>query len=261
MLINSVILFLRDALPVFVLISMLLAVANHSHRQISWLWWALVLGLFGSLGLTHAVDNLSELLDGAGVEVFMFSGQVATFLLLLLSLYCQFSHRRRGWRWSAIAIVALVLAMDGANFLVYFFSYWTHEQTPLALIMGTILGGAVCMSVAVLLHILCRQWLAAGYMLPGALLMLMWGAGQLSYALNLLTQVDLLPPMTPIWDTSNWIADNSELGHLLNSLMGYEAAPGLLQLSIYLLAVVLPFSWLYRHVHLSRSPLAAKGEV
>ncbi|GGO70018.1 hypothetical protein [Bowmanella pacifica] len=261
MLINSVILFLRDALPVFVLVSMLLAVANHSQRQINWLGWALALGLLGSLALTHAVDNLSELLEGAGVEVFIFSCQVAMFALLLVNLHCQFSLRPQGWRWSAIAMVSLVLAMDGANFLVYFFSYWTHEQTPLALIMGTILGGAVCMSVAVLLHILCRQWLAAGYKLPGALLMLMWGAGQLSYALNLLTQVDLLPPMTPIWDTSQWIADNSELGHLLNSLMGYEAAPGLWQLCVYLLAVVLPFSWLYRRVHPSRSPMAAKGEV
>ncbi|GAA0360801.1 hypothetical protein GCM10009092_26320 [Bowmanella denitrificans] len=260
-LINSVILFLRDALPVFVLISLLLAFANFAGRRWYWLGGALLMGLAGSMLLTHQVDNLSEWLEGAGVEVFIFACQLIIYALLLINLQCQFKDYQNAWIATAVLMVGLVLTLDGANFLVYLFSYWSHEQTPMALVMGTILGGTVCMSLAVLLYIGCQHWLASGYPLLCALLMLLWGAGQLSYSLNLLSQVDLLPPMRPVWDTSDWIADNSELGHLLNSLMGYEAAPGLLQIIVYMLAVLLPFIWLY---HLNRHAYptpVVKGEV
>ncbi|GAB3032965.1 FTR1 family protein [Bowmanella dokdonensis] len=247
MLINSIILFLRDALPAFILISVLLAFANQQQRSLMWLGWGTALGFFSAVMLATLVDNLSELAEGAGMELTMILLQCLAYGMILLNLACSVGrqHNARLWQLTAAGAVLLTLTLDGANFLVFFVGFWTHGTSPLALMLGTMMGAAVCISVAVLLYLLCQHWLAGHRVWLCALFLLCWSAGQLVHILPLLAQVDLISPLQAVWDTSQWIADSSEMGHLLHSLFGYEAAPSFWQLVIYLLSALGPFAWLY----------------
>jgi len=58
-------------------------------------------------------------------------------------------------------------------------------------------------------------------------------AGMLSQAVLLLIQADWLPSQLPLWDTSEWLSENSVTGQLLYALIGYEATPTALQAFFY----------------------------
>ena len=51
------------------------------------------------------------------------------------------------------------------------------------------------------------------------------GARQISMAVAILIQTDVLAPGAVLWDSQQWIQEQSEYGYFLNALLGYEATP------------------------------------
>ena len=60
----------------------------------------------------------------------------------------------------------------------------------------------------------------------------------LSQATLQLTQADWLPAAQPLWDSSYWVSENSITGHVLYSLIGYEATPSGLQVTAYVSGMI-----------------------
>ncbi|NQZ12278.1 MAG: hypothetical protein HRT35_34430, partial [Algicola sp.] len=65
-------------------------------------------------------------------------------------------------------------------------------------------------------------------------------ARQVTEAVYFLIQADWLPTSQPLWNTSSWLSDSSEFGHLVNALTGYEASPSAVQVGLHLLALIVP---------------------
>src|SRR5437870_3349420 len=66
-------------------------------------------------------------------------------------------------------------------------------------------------------------------------LVLLLAAGMASQAAAFLLQADLLPPLgTTLWDTSFLLSDQSLVGRVLHTLVGYTAQPAGIQLVFYL---------------------------
>lgn len=250
MLINTVILFLRDALPIFILMGMLLAQLPLTARQ---LILSIGVGLLCTWWFTGQIDPLSQWFDGSGVEL--------VFWLLHLSIYLLVSAlglamlKPLNWRpdWLAISLIVVIFVAKGSNFWLYFSGYW-HQQTALqSMTVGTLLGLGICLSLATLLYFFI-QWLSRRWgALYAWLVLLIFASGQLTQALNLLVQVDWLPAASPVWN-SQWLVDNeSEYGHLLNVLLGYIATPTLMQLLVYASAILLPLALLWQGIFLTPS--------
>jgi high-affinity iron transporter len=71
-------------------------------------------------------------------------------------------------------------------------------------------------------------------------LILLLAAGMASQGAAFLMQADLLPPLgSNLWDTSSVLTENSILGKVLHTLIGYTAQPAGIQLVFYLVTVVL----------------------
>ena len=74
------------------------------------------------------------------------------------------------------------------------------------------------------------------------LLLAVLGARQVSMAVAIFIQTDLLAPGALLWDSQLWINEQSEYGYFLNALMGYEATPSvslLLAMAISLVALLM----------------------
>jgi high-affinity iron transporter len=66
-------------------------------------------------------------------------------------------------------------------------------------------------------------------------LVLLLAAGMASQGAAFLLQADLLPPLgSTLWDTSFLLSDQSILGRVLHTLIGYTAQPAGIQLVFYL---------------------------
>lgn len=245
MLINTVILFLRDALPIFVLVVYLYA---HLPASKLWLFFCLIAGALLSLAYINQIHIIGQWFDGNGIELSLWLSQLLIYLLTLVLGYGltrdQTSYQYFMF-WVAGLMISLTLVSKGSNFILYFDGYLNQSNVLQPLLLGTFLGLGICLSLAVLLY-LAAQWLKQQF---GAWatwsLILVYVTGQLVNALPLLVQVDLIDPSAIAWSSQHLVSDEFEFGHLFNVLFGYQAAPSTAQVAVYVLALLIPLAIFY----------------
>ncbi|SEH95088.1 hypothetical protein SAMN05660691_02374 [Rheinheimera pacifica] len=221
MLINTVLMFLRELLPLFLLLATLLV----WHRS-RWQRFILLFSFPAVLMLALFSSNMlwiSEQLDGFGLELLYSLLYTGCFVLLCMAT----AKRAVAMQLSAFACACL-LSINGSNLLLYIWLPTQGNTDPSALLLGMALGVGIGSSIAVLWYYLLtelQQWRMLSYRLLLSLL----GVRQLMMASALLIQSDWLPAGPQLWQTGQWLPEQSELGFFLQALMGYEATPVLSQ--------------------------------
>lgn len=231
MLINTVILFLRDALPVFVLMAFLLAFWHHCGRSIT---IGCVLGLVVTIFIVVQRNTVSEYFEGAGYELLKCLALIAAFGLSAIILSTSNLLDRHCPKLVITLLVAFTVIPHSADFSVFLVGFSAQKDALTPILLGTFLGGGICASVAVLLNLLLSSLKQT---LLSQLMFAIFAAGQVSNCAILLQQIDWIPDPGAIWN-SQFISDESEYGHLLKALMGYEAAPSIIYVSVYATALV-----------------------
>ena len=85
MLLNSVIIVLREVLEAALMISILLALSKQINISYSWIIWSLLIGTVGAVVYGISIPMVSEWFDGVGQEVTNALMQYAVYILLLHS--------------------------------------------------------------------------------------------------------------------------------------------------------------------------------
>jgi high-affinity iron transporter len=245
MLINTVILFLRDALPIFVLVVYL-----YSHLSASqlWLFICLLAGALLSLAYINQIHIIGQWFDGNGIELSLWMSQLLIYILALVLGY-GLTRTHAAYRyfmfWVAGLMLSLTLVSKGSNFILYFDGYLNQSNVLQPLLLGTFLGLGICLSLAVLLY-LAAQWLKQQFDSWATwTLILVYVTGQLVNALPLLVQVDLIDPSATAWSSRHFVSNEYEFGHLFNVLFGYQATPSIAQVTVYVLALLFPLAIFY----------------
>ena len=279
MLINTVLVFLQNILPIFVVVSLLLAqqtawlqANNHSKLQsmnkkfikafdlpVSKVVKTTIIGLITIILLSHYMPILSQLFTGRGLEiVFSTLFSLTNFFIATSFLLNQVSSNKqwhdktlieqqrvaRQQTFISLAILLLVLCAHGSYFSFYvrslLLSNTTIETSYSGIVIGVIIGTGICLSIAILLYFILITF---DRKIKGKMVsyfLLLFGVAQLMQGLQLLEQVDIISSSVHLWSTSHLIAEDSELGYFLTILFGYEATPSTVQLIIYLSAISIP---------------------
>lgn len=225
MLINTVLMFLRELLPLCLLLATLLV----WHRSV-WRSFALYFALPSVLMLCLISLNMvwiSEQLDGLGLELLYSLLYLSCFLLLCISAF------KAQWAlWNTALAAACLFSISGSNLLLYIWLPTQGDNTPADLVLGSALGVGIGASIAVLWYYLLtelKQWRIYSF----TLLLSLSGARQVMMASALLIQSDWLIAGPQLWQTEQLLSEQSELGFFLQALMGYEATPSVSQLLLY----------------------------
>jgi high-affinity iron transporter len=218
-------------------------------------------GLLLMLCLFITIDDLSESINGTGLEWLYVVVQVLIYALVLvfikLLLIAQKTNETDEGQQTkgnkllspffaftlVVLILALVIMLNGTNFIVYFISYWSATDKDNALFIGLILGSGICVSIGVLFYFGCTFLQRRLHKNSAEILLVLFAVGLLNQAGNLLQQIDMLPSGRAVWDTNTLLAENSELGHFLQALLGYDASPSLSQLILYIMSLILAVVW------------------
>jgi high-affinity iron transporter len=240
MLINTVILFLRDALPIFILLALLCALLP---RRRIWASTALISGFLVTLLYTNQIDSITGWFDGTGIELSLWLLHSCIYLLtLILGFRIKQGQLSQTTHVAVIAgiMVGLIMIAKGSSFLLYFSGYLHHNNALQSMLMGTLLGLGICLSLAVLIYFIV-QWLGAKFGTWSIwFLLLLYATGQVVNAIPLLVQVDIVEPSITAWSTRGFISNESEFGHLFNVLFGYQATPSVTQVTIFIFALLCP---------------------
>ncbi|GGF63285.1 hypothetical protein [Alteromonas lipolytica] len=239
MLINTVILFIRDTLPVFLLFSFLLAQNEGSARH---LLGGILVGFLLAAALYFNLSVVSEWFEGGGLEL------IKTLVLLVMLiglgefLRRQYLQAASNTQWLAFILMTGITFINVIHFIIYFLAYWTAPDAGTSLVLGNVIGLGISLSVGVLLYVLLN---AIRFNLLKLLFLNVFFAGQVAGIAMLLEQINLLPNQSRLWDTSGWVADDSEYGHFLNVLVGYEATPSGAYMMVYLASLFFPVAYWY----------------
>jgi high-affinity iron transporter len=149
---------------------------------------------------------------------------------LSANLKQQMSAAVAGGSAFALSTLAFVTVGREAVETVIFLLAIAFKSSALSLLIGAVLGLAVSLSASVAIYRMgVRLNLKRFFTLVGAALMVV-AAGLLADAIQNLQGLGALPGGgQALWNTSNFLADDTALGDVLHGLVGYAASPSLLQ--------------------------------
>ena len=139
-----------------------------------------------------------------------------------------------------LVVVGLAVLREGSETVLFLYGIAASGGTASS---GMLAGGLAGLALGV----------AAGYVLYAGLvrlpmrwifaatgvLVLFLAAGMASQAARFLIQADVLPSLVePLWDTSALVPENSAVGTVLHSLVGYDARPAGMQIVFYVAVLV-----------------------
>jgi high-affinity iron transporter len=131
--------------------------------------------------------------------------------------------------------------------------------TPLFLLLGAALGLAAACAIARGIYVYGRRLnMRRFFQIVGTLLMV-FAAGLLGDAVQNLQELGWLPWLThPVWNTGSLLSEDSPLGDILHSFVGYAQQPTVLQLGIYVAYVAVVLA-LFLKPHIDRGRREASG--
>ncbi len=239
MLSNAVILILQETLEAALLISVLAAVCFLHRIRYSWLLWGLAGGLVLASIYAWNLQRVSEWFDYVGQEVVNAALQAAISLLLVVFYavlppkpVAQPGHMatpafesRRATLMVATGIVMLTISREGSEIVLYLSGLVRQKDHLQAVLMGSGVGFGIGLSIGFLMFYgllgLAPKWASR----VTAFLLALFSGNMLSQAAMQLIQADWLSAGQPLWDSSDWLPEQTVLGELLYALVGYEATP------------------------------------
>lgn len=234
--INSLLMWLRELLPLVMLLSFALAWLQPGLRAL-----LLPVVLQTALLLLPAwwfLDSLLSSLDGMGLDwSYCLLYLLGTLSLLVAARYSQCRRRALSLSITVLCCIHLLnLSLYGSGFL-------QDDSQWQAIATGTALALGINGSIAVLWYYLLVE-LAVKLHWIWRLVLALLCARQAVMAVTFATQLDVINPGPLLWDSERWLNESSELGYLLQALLGYEATPSLAQLLVFLMAFSAVMLWM-----------------
>ena len=240
MLINAVIIILREVLEASLIIGVLLALAHLNLLSKTWCVKALILGGIGAVVYAENLVLISGFYEGLGQEIVNISLYVFIFFFVVIIIYSmrdkQYSHMTIS---AMLACVAMALIREGSEVIIYVQGFSMIPELFTPVLIGSSIGAGSGLSIGVIVYYLIVNLpFVYGVRLAFFILVLIAG-GMVSQATQMLLQANLIMSQLPIWDTSKIVSEQSIVGQVLFAMMGYEATPTPLQVSLYVLSILL----------------------
>ncbi len=248
----TAIIIFREILEIALIVGVLMAATRGVAGRLLLIAAGLVLGALGSAALAVSTDMISDMMDGVGQEVFNAGVMFTAVALLCWTALWMRKHGRELTQhlrqvgqevtsgdkplYALVFIVALTTLREGAEMVLFVQGQLMIGQASMAQIVSGCVTGAV-------LGLLAGAALYAGLLraaqkhllaVTGWMLILL-AAGLAAQGVQFLIQADVISHFTQnLWDSSALLEEESAVGMVLQTLVGYTARPSAVELAVYL---------------------------
>jgi high-affinity iron transporter len=251
----TAVIVLREVLEAALVVSIVLAATRGVPGRGAWVTYGVIGGTLGALVVAAFADRLAAAASGLGQEIF--NASVLFLAVGMLGWHNVWMTRhgremaanlgsvgssvRLGARPPYVLSVVVMMAVlrEGSELVLFLYgiaSAGPGQSSELAggFALGLLAG--VVLSLAMYFG-LVRIPAKNLFSVTGWLILLL-AAGMAAQGAAYLVQADILPPLGDmVWDTSRLLPDNSILGRLMHTLVGYTARPYGIQLGFYALTL------------------------
>lgn len=241
MLLDIIIIVLRETLEASILISVLLSVSKSQGVSFTWVPASLLAGLAGAVVYGSSLGVISEWFDYAGQEVVNAGLQFSIYLLVAALIPIQWrglACLKRILRNLMSVVVFVALIREGAELYVFYSGFLHKEDVLLKALTSGFVGVAVGLSVGAIVFYALAMANQSKVKVFHAGVLLLVAAGMVLQATQLLIQVDWISSGEPLWDSSWFIAEASVVGQIAYAIFGYEATPSLIEFGAYSLSII-----------------------
>jgi high-affinity iron transporter len=245
----------REVLEAALIIGIVAAATRGIAGRGRFIGAGLALGLVGSLAVAVGAEAISQLAEGMGQELFNASILgIAVAMLAWHNIWMSVHGRelasnakqiggdiRAGAKALSVLLVVVAVAVlrEGSETVLFLYGVAiSGDASARTMLAGGAIGVAGGIAVgwllfAGLLRIPIRWFFSAT-----SFLVLLLAAGMASQAARFLIQANVLPSLaSPLWDTSDIVANSSITGKALQGLIGYDATPAGMQITFFVVVI------------------------
>jgi FTR1 family protein len=249
MLATAIIVF-REILEIALIVGLVLAATRGVVGRGVWVAGGMGVGVLGAIILAFFADYISDAAEGMGQEI-MNAGILFTAVVMLgwhnvwmrkhaSELASKINNVSRlivsGEKpMYVLAVIAgLATLREGAEIVLFLSGIVAGGASAWSMLGGGVLGlGAGVVIGLVLFFGLLRIPVKHLFTVSGWLILLL-AAGMASHGAGYLIQADVLPAMGhALWDSSHILSEQSLVGQILHTLIGYVSRPSGMQLVFY----------------------------
>ncbi|HLC28006.1 MAG TPA: FTR1 family protein [Dehalococcoidia bacterium] len=267
----------REGIEIALIVTILLGYLRRidQKRHFREIWYGVGAAAVLSLVIGIGLELASRELDGRVLEAFegftmLFAVAVLTWMLFWMKRHSagisgELRHQINTAlsRGSVVALTLLAFSSvgrEGLETVLFLFAGSNSGSSDVMFILGGVAGFALAVAVGVVLYYGSAKLPLRQFFFASAVALMVLAAGMLSNALMELQEAALLSELGPRpWDTESIISATSDLGKFLHTILGYDSAPTLAQITLYwaYLAAVLSVYVAWP----SPTPMAAQRQV
>ena len=155
MLVNSVIIILREVLEAALIISVLLAISQQLKVSRQWIFFSLLIGFAGASIYATYIEYVSMAMEGVGQEVVNASLHLLIYGFIIMIV---FSIKDRAYyRFIALAMascVAMATIREGSEIIIYIGGFVSSPELFVSVSIGSLVGTGIGISIGVFFYYL-----------------------------------------------------------------------------------------------------------
>lgn len=247
---TSATIYFREVFEIVLIVGIILAATKGLPGRNKWIYAGFGLGLIGSALVAVFTNQISEMAEGLGQELFnaliLFT---AAFFIGWTAIWIQRHAHEMKARFTKVSdavkagdvpayslalVIALAVLREGAEMVLFTYGMLAAGQPATALVSGAVIGlvGGLVLGLLIykgLISISPRYFLKV----TGALLVLLV-AGLVSQGVGMLVAAGYFEQMsTTAWNSDWLLSDQGIVGETLAVLVGYTTRPTYAQLAAY----------------------------
>lgn len=257
---STLIIVFREVFEAGMIVGIVAAVTKGLKGNALWIALGIVVGIIGSCIVAAFVGTIAAAFSGSGQELFN-----ATILLVAVAMlgWHNVWMARHGREmavqlqekghaiaageapmWGLAIVIAVAIWREGSEVVLFLYGVSIAQGGPSLLML---LGGLVGLGLGVLVSLLTYLGLVRIpvrylFMVTSALIAFL-AAGMAAQAFAFLQQGGLVTALSrTVWNTSSILPDDTALGRVLHTLLGYTDRPSQMQLLVYLVTLLVIFA-------------------
>lgn len=262
--IAAFILFVREGFEASLIVSILLAALRQLGQmdKARAVWIGVILAVLGSLAGSVALYVTIHDYIGSTVQTVFetITYLIAVALLTTMTFWMQQHSRslkkeitaKASMAGSGFALGLLAFTTVGREGLetAVFMLAFAFTTNALLLLIGALLGLLAAIGLCVLIYRLGYRIDYRLFFRVMGIILIFFAAGLLGDAVQNMQQLGWITiGATPLWNTARFLSEDSTIGDILHTFLGYAEAPTILQVALYvgyLLAASSIFTWMTR---------------
>ena len=257
----SLLVTVREGLEAGLIIAIILSYLTRIDERRYWrhIWLGAALAFAGSLAAGIVLEVTATSLSGQAMEA-MEGGAMLLAVVVLTAMIIWMKRQAasiganlrqrvdlalRSGSALALALLAFTaVGREGLETVLFLFAGSTTADSSSAYWIGAGAGLAIAAGLSYVVYVgAARLPLGPFFNFTGIILIVL-AAGLLVNGLKELHEIGVIFSLGPhVWDTYNVLADNSQLGRFLSTILGYDSSPylGLVAAHLAYLALALAF--------------------